>query len=602
MRFKPLALQILQQILLYAVLFWLVASVLRAGLSFYQGQQRLDHLPVTVRALYLPGLAQGLQHRDPAAVHKVLAAIGALPGIESVRLETPQGQQTLDIRPENARERLAGHIRYRLEVPAPPQASSAAGVLTLQVSSLPIRQEIIDDLISSMAQRVLDFAALALLLVYVLRRRFVLPVQLLAQAVRAFRPGEPASALRPPAATAVADEMTVLEESIRSMQASINSHLADRQRYETELTEARDRLADRVEARTAELDRLLQFQTLIASISSRFINIPLAEIDQEMQRALARTGRFMAVDRCYLIGVDDNQTVSLVNEWAAEGVQGATGLDGAEPTARPGLFAALLRDGVLNLPRCRDLPAFAGRSQVSSLLQLRIDHLGAPVGIFGCDMVDTERAWQEEELVQARLVGELFANMILRRRQLQALEQTQQQLRLANADLARLALSDGLTGLANRRCFDDMKHRLFETARRENRPLAVIMLDIDYFKEYNDRFGHPAGDACLQRLAGQLSTRFDRPGELTARIGGEEFAVLLPDCGLAAATERAWQLCEAIRGLNIAHPDSRTADRVTVSIGVGGMDPGRHDGIEALLTEVDRALYRAKAEGRNRVC
>lgn len=602
MRFKPLALQILQQILLYAVLFWLVASVLRAGLSFYQGQQRLDHLPVTVRALYLQGLAQGLQHHEAATVHKVMAAIGTLPGVESVQLETPQGRQTLDIRSESTRERLAGHVRYRLEIPSLAAATAPAGVLTLQVSSLPIRQEIIDDLISSMAQRVLDFAALALLLVYVLRQRFVLPVQFLAQAVRAFRPGEPASALRPPAATAFTDEMTVLEESIRSMQASIHHHLADRQHYEAELTEARDRLAERVEARTAELDRLLQFQTLIAAISSRFINIPLSEIDEEMQRALAQTGHFMAVDRCYLIGVDDHQTVSLVNEWTAAGVEGPTGLDGAEPVARPALFAALLRDGVLNLPCCRDLPAFAGRAEVSSLLQLRIDHLGAPVGIFGCDMVRAERSWQEEELVQARLVGELFANMILRRRQLQTLEQTQQQLRLANADLARLALSDGLTGLANRRCFDDMKHRLFEAARRDNQPLAVIMLDIDFFKEYNDRFGHPAGDTCLQRLSRELSVRFSQPGELTARIGGEEFAVLLPGCGQAAATERANQLCEAIRNLNIAHPDSRAADRVTVSIGVGGMDPGRHDGIEALLTETDRALYRAKARGRDCVC
>lgn len=599
MRFKPLAIQVLQQILLYAVLFWLLVSATRAGFMLYQGQRRLQQIPDTVASLYMPLLAQSVWNVDTPSTQKQLATIGALPGVSAVRLDTKLGLHLRNAKPDQAQEH---YTVFPLNIQLNTHNAESLGTLTLYVSSTPIRRAIVEDMLSNMAQRVLDFAALTLLIVFILRRRFVQPVQQLANAVRAFKPGETLLPFRLQQ-TGHQDEMTQLLESFNGMRLSLNSHLTERMRYEAELTEARDQLARSVKARTAELDQLLRFQTLISVISSRFINIPLAEIDCAMNEALAQIGNFMQVDRCYLIGVDQSLVVSMVHEWAAPGIaSGTDGLDFAPLASRPGLFANLMRDGVLNLPRCQsiaDPSAPLASSEVKSVLLIRIDYLGSPVGVFGCDMLSQERQWQNEELVQARLLGEMFANMIMRCQQLQALSETQQKLEQANAHLARMALSDSLTGLANRRHFDEEKRQAFDKARRKGEALSLILLDIDYFKEFNDHYGHQAGDDCLRRLAEVLVAVFSYPGELPARIGGEEFAILLPGMDQLDALKRAEQLRLAVWDLEIAHLYSRTAPRVTISLGAIGLDCDRHQSIDQMIAEADTALYRAKAAGRN---
>lgn len=602
MRFKPLAMQVLQQILLYAILFWLLVSAIRAGFMFYQGQQRLERIPATVSSLYMPLLAQSVWDVEVANIQKELATISALQGVASVRLDTRLGQHLHADTPEPEEDHLT---TVRLDVHRNRHETDSLGTLTLYISNTPIRRDIVSDLISSMTQRVLDFSALALLIVFILRRRFVQPVQQLANSVRAFKPGERSAPFNLQQAPGIRDEMTQLLESFNAMRASINTHLAERQRYETELTQARDLLTERIEARTDKLNHLLSFQTLISCISSRFINIPLDEIDMAMNEALAQIGAFMAVDRCYLIGVDRALLVSMVHEWAAPGIAtGTVGLDFAPPVSRPGLFSTLLRDGVLNLSHCKSYPACAAmlqQSDVQSVLLIRIDYLGSPVGVFGCDMVRNERQWQDEELIQARLLGEMFANMIVRCKQLQELSETQLKLEEANAHLARMALSDSLTGIANRRHFDEEKRGMFDKARRKREPLSLILLDIDFFKEFNDCYGHQAGDQCLRQLASVLVALFIYPGELPARIGGEEFAVLLPGISQESAMRRAEQLRMEVCELNIAHERSRAAPCVTISLGVSGLDDQRHQNIEQMIAEADAALYRAKAAGRNRI-
>jgi len=600
MRFKPLAIQVLQQILLYAVLFWLLVSAARAGLMFYQGQQRLEQIPKTVTSLYMPLLAQSVWNVDTSSIQKQLATISALPGVEAVQLDTRLGQH---LRYDKPGHEHARYTVFQINVSLSHHNAETLGLLRLYVSNTPIRQEIVGDLLSSMAQRVLDFAALALLIIFILRRRFVRPVQQLANTVRAFKPGESLAPFRLQQPAGQQDEMTQLLDSFNAMRASINSHLAERQRYEVQLTQARDQLAQSVKERTAELDQLLRFQTLISAISSRFINIPLAEIDHAMSEALAQIGEFMQVDRCYVIGVDHQLVVSMLHEWTALGIaSGTEGLDFAPLASRPSLFANLMRDGVLNLPCCQSLTATSSSEQssdVKSVLLIRIDYLGSPVGMFGCDMVRTERHWQDEELVQARLLGEMFANMIMRCQQLQTLSETQQKLEEANDHLARMALSDGLTGLANRRHFDEEKRQAFDQARRKGEAFSLILLDIDFFKEYNDHYGHQAGDECLRRLSKTLVAVFSYPGELPARIGGEEFAVLLPGMDQAAALKRAEKLRKAVYDLSIEHQYSRAAPFVTISLGVIGLDCDRHQSIDQMIAEADAALYRAKAAGRN---
>jgi diguanylate cyclase (GGDEF)-like protein/PAS domain S-box-containing protein len=171
----------------------------------------------------------------------------------------------------------------------------------------------------------------------------------------------------------------------------------------------------------------------------------------------------------------------------------------------------------------------------------------------------------------------------------------------ANRRLEALAGLDGLTGLANRRTFDESLLEEHGRALRERSRLAMIMIDVDLFKAFNDRYGHPAGDECLKRVSRAIEKTLPRPGDIVARYGGEEFAVLLPNTDEAGAAIMADRIRRAILSLAIEH-DGCPALIVTISAGVAALAPSGLDGrIEALVRDADRALYRAKGLGRNAV-
>ncbi|MBK6472545.1 MAG: diguanylate cyclase [Betaproteobacteria bacterium] len=171
----------------------------------------------------------------------------------------------------------------------------------------------------------------------------------------------------------------------------------------------------------------------------------------------------------------------------------------------------------------------------------------------------------------------------------------------AQADLLRQwVYVDGLTGVRNRRGFDEQLTAEWGRAARDGSALSVILLDVDFFKRYNDHYGHQAGDACLRAVAGFLRQAVKRPGDLVARYGGEEFVCLLPGTPLEDALTFARQLGAGVEALALAHAQSTVSPVVTVSLGVcatSGKQPGS---AEALLRAADAQLYAAKAAGRNR--
>jgi diguanylate cyclase (GGDEF)-like protein len=167
--------------------------------------------------------------------------------------------------------------------------------------------------------------------------------------------------------------------------------------------------------------------------------------------------------------------------------------------------------------------------------------------------------------------------------------------------LENLAFLDGLTGIANRRQFDEHLEREWRRLTRRSAPLSLLMIDIDHFKGLNDHYGHGYGDDCLRRVAGALADVARRSGDLPARYGGEEFAVVLPDTGTDGALTVAEKIRAAVEALRLPHVASRVAGHVTVSVGVAGGIP-RHRGTpRELVNAADRALYRAKSSGRNRI-
>jgi diguanylate cyclase (GGDEF)-like protein len=171
----------------------------------------------------------------------------------------------------------------------------------------------------------------------------------------------------------------------------------------------------------------------------------------------------------------------------------------------------------------------------------------------------------------------------------------------ANHELKRLASLDGLTGIANRRHFDEVLEREWRRAMRQGTELSILMCDIDFFKQYNDTYGHLEGDECLRQVANAFVAATDRGGDLIARYGGEEFAVVLPETSLGGALFVAERMKQAIAQLKLANTGSPFG-HVTASFGIASAVPMPETTPLSLVDAADRALYQAKDEGKNRVC
>ncbi len=179
------------------------------------------------------------------------------------------------------------------------------------------------------------------------------------------------------------------------------------------------------------------------------------------------------------------------------------------------------------------------------------------------------------------------------------LQQAEAALQQANLELQRIANLDGLTQIANRRCFDEVLEQEWQRHKREQQPLSLILCDIDYFKPYNDCYGHPAGDDCLQQVAKTISACVRRPADVVARYGGEEFAIVLPNTDQSGAVNIIQAIQDALQRLQIPHVASGVADCVTLSAGVASFIPTHELSPQQLIADADAALYQAKQQGRN---
>lgn len=171
----------------------------------------------------------------------------------------------------------------------------------------------------------------------------------------------------------------------------------------------------------------------------------------------------------------------------------------------------------------------------------------------------------------------------------------------AQADrLRQMAFIDGLTGIANRRYFDETLDRAWRQAQRDEQPLGLLLIDIDCFKQFNDHYGHQEGDVCLQAVASALKACLNRPQDHVARYGGEEFVCLLANTAWATSCQKAEEMLAAVRDLRRAHAFSPVAETVTISVGLISGIPAQTDSAAAFIHAADTCLYEAKRQGRNR--
>jgi diguanylate cyclase (GGDEF)-like protein len=220
-------------------------------------------------------------------------------------------------------------------------------------------------------------------------------------------------------------------------------------------------------------------------------------------------------------------------------------------------------------------------------------HLGRVYSAGACDYI--AKPLHVEEVV-ARVQAVLRSREEIARRTAR-----ERELVAANRKLQRLVTVDPTTGVANRRAFDQAMERIWRSGARYNFEVALLMIDVDHFKPYNDRLGHLAGDECLKRVATALAAALFRPDDFLARYGGEEFAVILPRTGLSGACAVAERLRATIQNLGIVHPASPAGDSLSISQGAACQIPDCGSSPSQMIVMADQALYQAKAAGRNRV-
>ena len=206
-----------------------------------------------------------------------------------------------------------------------------------------------------------------------------------------------------------------------------------------------------------------------------------------------------------------------------------------------------------------------------------------------------------ELVARIRYHSRSYMNLLQRDEAYRALRESQQQLLETNLELQRLTHSDGLTGLANRRYFDEYFGAEWRRALREQREMALLMIDVDNFKIYNDTYGHIAGDDVLRRVASTIADAASRPADLAARFGGEEFVMVLPNTSASGAAVIAEKVRAEIDGMAIPHVGSANGRHVTISLGGAALVPRTHMASTSLIESADLALYRAKQQGKNRV-
>jgi diguanylate cyclase (GGDEF)-like protein len=208
----------------------------------------------------------------------------------------------------------------------------------------------------------------------------------------------------------------------------------------------------------------------------------------------------------------------------------------------------------------------------------------------------------ENQLTIQKLQKKLKQQNTLLLQEIEKRCQAEEALVAANEKLQHLASSDKLTGISNRRHLDEYLYREWLRAIQEQNFLSLIMCDIDYFKAYNDAYGHQAGDVCLQKIAQAIKSVLKYPADFVARYGGEEFVAILPNTGLDGAVKVAKNIQLEVQKLNIIHAQSPIGNLITLSLGISVRLPISDTSSESLIKDADKALYQAKKEGRDRYC
>ncbi|WP_177197865.1 GGDEF domain-containing protein [Halopseudomonas formosensis] len=525
-----------------------------------QQEQLLRHLTAT----QVPLLQTALWDIETLALERQLQRIVELEDIASLHLQTETG---LGI---DLGEPPVGSADTTLLIVSPLDERQRLGELQIHFNNQRMARLIRD----SIVQRVLEFSLYTLMLFAILFRLLHQdigkPLRGIADYVATLRPQKNAPRLAlVRSQRSWFDEIDLISRGFETLHEGISHYAEQHENAIEQLARERDSLDLRVAERTSELGYLNGYLKLISGTSLKLMHLRQEQYPRAMAQTLQTLAQYLHLDACALL--DDGRLRTRWMEYDDE-----QWLDG--------LTTAFVRASGWSVTRLDE------RTLLIGFVSQQRRFVFAARGRASSD-VSAER----EELLQG--AGQWLFSLLQHWDHVIGLEQAQQ-------ELLKMSRTDPLTGLANRRHFEQHQVEELHRAQRMGYPVSLLMLDVDFFKGYNDHYGHAEGDACLAAVANLMKDRFKRAGEMVARVGGEEFAVLLPGLDLDAARQCAEALGMAIYDLHLPHAES-VWGRVTVSIGCSCWSV-EHGGdtdqiIDSLSRLADKALYDAKRAGRNQV-
>jgi len=610
---ESLGARLVLAILGFCVVFTMLTVAVRTWWAWQAGVAAMSAELTLIEQVYRRTLSKGIWEMDRESLETQVASAGNVPSVGRIVLKITPAQRApeiLDRQQPGWRESALAPARQLALTYAPFQGSSETlGELSLygdeRVLWARLREEVSAIVITQLIQSLL----LASLIMLVFTRSVTVHVQRIANHLGQLTPTRLRELLSLDRRGNREDELTLLVTGVNQLQSNLSDYLEQQQRYEAELAQHRDRLADLVRERTAELEALAAAQQVVLTLSNRLIHAPYEEFDRCLLTCLQEVAqRLHAATAVWYVRDDTTGEYGAFLHWQA--------ID-APVASRPERVPAMDWQRLQALLDGQELIHFASQAaaaqaigpagaaplaglgmQATAFAELRggDDHFGLLV--FGKSQAVE---WQPDERALLAMTAQMLVHSSRHKAQLIDIVRGQAAVQAVNAQLAELARSDGLTGLANRRHFDEIKEIEFRRTQRLGQPLALLVCDIDHFKRYNDSYGHAMGDECLRAVAGTIRATVKRAGDTVARIGGEEFAVLLPVTDESAALRLAARIVEAVFDAAIEHKASDVSPYVTLSVGVAVTTLQPCDDFNVLFQRADQALYRAKTAGRNRV-
>lgn len=357
----------------------------------------------------------------------------------------------------------------------------------------------------------------------------------------------------------------------------------------------------------SELQQRIEFESLIREISTEFINLLPSEIDKGINNALKKVGQFTKADRSYVFTYcEEKQELCNTHEYCAENIEPQIGEMASRPADLfPWSIQELEKKGSLHISSVDQFPSQAvhekqqfidNKLQAFAVFTMRIN--GRMAGFVGFDWIQKSEYYSSTIALLLQVLGVIFSNALERQKEEREKERLIEELQETQEELLTLSIRDQLTGLFNRRHMEESLKREVSRAKRHETSLAIIMLDVDHFKNINDMYGHMAGDVVLQKI-GEFLLEHSRGEDVVCRFGGEEFVLIMPGASKQSGEKRANELCVAIREDVKVTYRKTTLPPITVSIGVS-VYPDHGNSTDEMIFEADIALYKAKEGGRNR--